>query len=800
MARPKKSKSEAVSNQTSPVANAPTDTDKMKKLAAALSNIKKAHGDGALMRLGDVQRVDIEPISTQCISLDHALGIGGLPKGRVIEIYGPESAGKCQCKDHFISTPNGVFTVEEIFEENNVVLSSQVQVIPRRANLINRNCDIESTTHFTSNGVHPVKKITTRSGRELKTTYNHPHLVMSKTGYSWIWKNTQDIQEGDCLVCMREAPYFGDKEVSDKLAYFLGIMIADGTLDDTRISITNDEEKIKRLSVEMFESLSQKSPNIYPNSENGSENIRLCNKDWVTSFYEEWGLESCVAKDKKITKEIRRLNRNSLREFIKGYVDCECSIDAEKTALDVTSASKNLLVALKNVLLQFGIQSFLKEKVVKNYRENDYYRLTISGFDFWRYYEIIGTNLESRQAKFEEARSMGYTQVQTNHDSIPNVGLVLDDLYNENETNRETNRLMGDYKGENPKVNLTYERLQRILNSQKWENSRALDRLEELQRTNYYYDEVVSVDEHDAIPTFDFAMEHTHSFLAEGAVTHNTTLALHAVSQAQKDGGVVAFVDAEHALDVNYAKCLGVNTDELLISQPDCGEQALEIVDALVQSGSVDAVVIDSVAALVPRAELDGEMGQSHVGLQARLMSQALRKLAAVSAKTKTLVIFINQLREKVGVMFGSNETTPGGRALKFYSSVRIDIRRIGSIKDGEKVIGNRTKAKIVKNKVAPPFKEVEFDIMYGEGISYLGDLIDNAVSLGLVDKAGAWYSYNGARIGQGRANAIEHLKANEIITKEIDDKIRKRLFTKHSVSKTMIEVPEEEDYEEDVA
>ncbi len=251
-----------------------------------------------------------------------------------------------------------------------------------------------------------------------------------------------------------------------------------------------------------------------------------------------------------------------------------------------------------------------------------------------------------------------------------------------------------------------------------------------------------------------------------------TTLALEVVSEIQKTGGAAAFIDAEHALDVNYAHRIGVNTDDLLISQPDTGEQALEIVEILVRSGAVDIVVIDSVAALVPRAEIEGEMGDAHMGLQARLMSQALRKLTAAISKSLTTVIFINQIRQKIGIMFGNPETTTGGNALKFYSSVRLDIRRIASIKDGQEVVGNRTRVKVVKNKLAPPFKEVEFDIIFGEGISKEGDILDVGVDMGIVDKTGTWYSYGDARIGQGRENAKEFLIKHGDIVKEIEDKI----------------------------
>ena len=276
-----------------------------------------------------------------------------------------------------------------------------------------------------------------------------------------------------------------------------------------------------------------------------------------------------------------------------------------------------------------------------------------------------------------------------------------------------------------------------------------------------------------------------------------TTLTLHLIAEAQKRGGICSFVDAEHALDVVYARKLGVKTDDLLVSQPDNGEQALEIADMLVRSGAIDVVVVDSVAALVPKAEIEGEMGDSHVGLQARLMSQALRKLTGTIAKSNTLVVFINQIRMKIGVMFGNPETTTGGNALKFYASVRLDIRRIGAIKQAEKAIGNRTKVKVVKNKLAPPFREVEFDIMYGEGISKEGDILDLAAEANVVEKSGAWFAWKGERIGQGRENAKEFLKANPQIAIEIE----RAVLEKHGINRSadMNATTKAEDKDKDV-
>jgi len=279
-----------------------------------------------------------------------------------------------------------------------------------------------------------------------------------------------------------------------------------------------------------------------------------------------------------------------------------------------------------------------------------------------------------------------------------------------------------------------------------------------------------------------------------------TTMTLHVIAQAQKAGGTCAFVDAEHALDPTYAEKLGVNVDDLLVSQPDTGEQALEITDMLVRSGAVDVLIVDSVAALTPKAEIEGDMGDSHMGLQARLMSQALRKLTANIKRSNTMVIFINQLRMKIGVMFGNPETTTGGNALKFYSSVRLDIRRIGAIKKGDEILGNETRVKVVKNKVAPPFKQVVFDILYGEGVSHEGELIDIGVKEDIVDKAGAWYSYKGERIGQGKDNVRNFLKEHPEIADDIEEQIRTKLLPSKGAAEKPTEVEADDEPEEAIA
>ncbi|MFN2390226.1 MAG: recombinase RecA [Actinomycetota bacterium] len=384
----------------------------------------------------------------------------------------------------------------------------------------------------------------------------------------------------------------------------------------------------------------------------------------------------------------------------------------KSSTVGIASASEQLAREVQLLLFGFGIPATVTAKHNLLY-ERDYWTVTIAPAVVHRFLDEIGFRSARRQAQV--AASFRRPRCDSPFDSIPNLGRY------------------------------TYERVEEIVDA-------------------------------GIQPTFDLALPRTHSFIANGVLSHNTTVSLHVIAEAQKSGGLVAFIDAEHALDPTYAKALGVDTDGLLVSQPDTGEQALEIADTLVRSGAMDVIVVDSVAALVPRAEIEGEMGDTHVGLQARLMSQALRKLAGNVNRSRTILIFINQLREKIGVMFGSPETTPGGRALKFYSSVRLDVRRIDALKDGAEVVGSRVRVKVVKNKVSAPFKKAEFDIQYGYGISKEGSLLDVAIDNGIVRKSGAWFIYGDDQLGQGRENAKTFLADNADIAAEIELKIKEKL------------------------
>jgi recombination protein RecA len=490
---------------------------------------------------------------------------------------------------------------------------------------------------------------------------------------------------------------------------------------------------------------------------------------------ERYGLDYVTAVGKCVPHVVRTAGVKAQRSFLSALFEGDGWIDPTST-VGFASASQQLASEVQLLLYGLGIPATLSASFNKDY-ERDYWTVTVNPSAAGRFLEEVGFRSERRRGQVE--RNFRESTRNPQFENVPNLADLIRDLRDGVGGDRDFDRVAGDLFRQNMNLSASRSRIEAII---EWSSERAdsmspsgaafLEYLRELAEARYTYEEVVAVEDAGLEPTFDLAMPTTHSFLANGVLSHNTTLALHVVAEAQRNGGVAAFIDAEHALDPIYAKALGVDVDELLISQPDTGEQALEITDMLIRSGALDVVVVDSVAALVPRAELEGDMGDSHVGLQARLMSQALRKLAGTINRSDTTAVFINQLREKIGVMFGSPETTPGGRALKFYSSVRIDVRRIESIKQGTDNVGNRVRAKIVKNKVAPPFRLAEFDIMFGEGISREGSLLDIAVEQGIVKKAGAWYTYDGDQLGQGREKAKVFLRENPEIAVQLQDRV----------------------------
>nr|WP_328807098.1 recombinase RecA [Nocardiopsis coralli] len=756
--------------------------DRDKALDTALAQIERQFGKGSVMRLGDDDRPPIESIPTGAIALDAALGIGGIPKGRVVEVYGPESSGKCLTADTHVWTDRGMETIAELFERagQSATCTSRVTEIREQGiRVVNERGELETVAALTHNNRKPVLRLTTASGRRLSVTHNHPLRVVNDAGFI-VWRKAGELNEGDTLVSAR----FGANEaalgsgLSEDEAVFLGYLVAEGTLgSETSMRFTNGDDEVGREFTSIATWLFDTEVKTYQGN-NCTEYV-LPGKKLREHVAERYGLDLVGSAGKSIPAVIRTGGDKIQRAFLSALFEGDGWIDTSST-VGLASASEQLARDVQHLLYGLGIPASLYTKYNPEY-ERDYWTVSVNPSLAHRFLSEIGFRSQRRAAQVEANFRLSSRSPQC--ENIPNLGGLIRSLRDSFGGDRDFDRIAGDLFSKDGVLPCSRNRLVEII---EWADSREqkpsasaeaiLAHLRELLTLPYTYEAITAIEDAGKQPTFDLVLPETHSFVANGVLSHNTTVALHAVASAQKQGGIAAFVDAEHALDPTYAAKIGVNTDDLLLSQPDTGEQALEIVDMLIRSGAISIIVIDSVAALVPRAEIEGEMGDSHVGLQARLMSQALRKIAGALSSTGTTAVFINQLREKVGVMFGSPETTTGGRALKFYSSVRLDVRRIETLKDGTDAVGNRTRVKVVKNKVAPPFKQAEFDILYGVGISRQGSLIDLGVEHGIVRKSGAWFTYDGTQLGQGKENARNFLRENEDVANEVEKKIKEKM------------------------
>lgn len=613
--------------------------DRKKALETALAKIKKDYGEDSVSLFGDKPLADLEVIPTGSLSLDIALGVGGYPKGRIIETWGPEASGKCLTKDTMIWTQRGLETIEEVFNYFGHEADNKVQVTDVSAEnfkIVNENGELERLDALTHNGEQEVLRVTLTNGQTITGTRNHPVRVFVEGGTT-AWKNLEDLESYEDLVV-----------TASHLRIPQGLICSDLTIEEGHLCGDTAVDEVPRM-------------------------VRLASAEVRKAF-----LASLFRGDAEVREN--------------GHIILFCP-------------TERLARETQQLLLGFGIAS-----------------------------DIADLNTNPKTGETPYAVNLDYVAA---HQFVNKIGL------------RSAVQRKAWDAWQDKHVDLsTYE--------------------DELVTEG-----VFSVENLGLQPTFDVALGTTHSFISNGIISHNTTLALHAIAECQKQGGTAAFIDAEHALDPVYATNLGVDMDSVIFSQPANGEEALNIVETLASSGGVDLIVVDSVAALIPKAELDGDVGDQKLGLQARMMSQAMRKLTSVVSKQNTVVMFINQLRMKIGVMFGSPETTTGGNALKYYASQRLDIRRIGSIKENDKQVGGKTRVKVVKNKVAPPFREVEFDIRFGVGIDSTAEIVDLAVEAGLMEKSGSWYSYLGERIGQGREKVIELVDSDESLRDALTAKIR---------------------------
>jgi recombination protein RecA len=1121
-----------------------------KALDMALGQIEKQFGKGAIMRMGEEAKVRVASIPTGALSLDLALGIGGLPRGRVIEIYGPESSGKCQTAGTYVWSDHGLETVEELFARVGQPASCTSRVTDVRdhgVRLVNEEAKLELMAAVTHNNRKPVWRIELESGRHVEATANHPFRVLNERGRI-VWRTVKDLEEGDVMVSalFGAETATGGSDLSEDEAVLLGYLVAEGTLGHAnrhKVAFTNahDDDVLAEYR-ELMEHVLDVDPvriQTYGGKEHHVHDTAVRRR-----LADDYGLAYAGSAAKEIPHCVRTAGAKVQRAFLSALYEGDGWIE-KGPEVGYTSASRTLAEQVQLLLFGLGVPCSLRTRHDASL-DRDYHTVLVPPGSVARFLEQVGFRSARRAEQVE--RHLRESRPVTFLEGVPYLADLLRDLRDALGGDRELDRIIRDVTRTDltswgdGSIDCSPTRLIRVL---KWIESRhvpasakpLVTQLHELAARPLTYERVTKIEAAGEQPTFDVMVPGTHSFLANGVLSHNTTVALHAIAEAQKAGGIAAFIDAEHALDPNYAAALGVDVEALLVSQPDTGEQALEITDMLVRSGAVDMIVVDSVAALTPRAEIEGEMGDTHVGLQARLMSQALRKLAGTLHKSKTSAIFINQLREKIGVMFGcfsyethvtladgtqekigkivnqrmdvevlsydaesgrvvprrvvnwfdngpteeflqftvargggngraqfaatanhqiqtpggwreaqellpgdrvmqavphhlsgfqwevllgslmgdgslspsrsghgarfryghgeaqvayaewkaslfanincsrstndegavfydlqplpelaelreavhvgdrkvlsydylkrltplslalwymddggfqirakgvqertkdgsgraeicisafdegsqgrlvdylrdewglepslvhkagqatlvfgkeatarlhelvapyvhpsmdykllprfrgqfdvepvfepmrrelapmpvlsierrpprgrvthrfdievegthnyfvdgvmvhnSPETTPGGRALKFYSSVRLDVRRIESLKDGTDVVGNRVRVKVVKNKVAPPFKQAEFDIMYGEGISKEGSILDIGVDEGIVKKAGAWYTYEGEQLGQGRENAKTFLKEHTEIAEEIYKRVTEQL------------------------
>ncbi|MBW3661856.1 MAG: intein-containing recombinase RecA [Actinobacteria bacterium] len=643
-----------------------SDVDKKKALEVALGQIEKQFGKGSLMKLGDDAAIPVAAIPTGALALDLALGIGGLPRGRVVEIYGPESSGKCIPAGTYVWSDHGLETIEELFArvgQPTSCTSRVTDVSDHGVRLVNEEGELEPMAAVTHNDRQPVWRVQLQSGRHVMATANHPLRLMNERGQI-VWRTVEELQLGDVLVSALfgadESP--GTSRLTEDEALLLGYLVAEGSLGESSrhvVEFINAHDpdvsaEYIRLLRDVF-GVERDRVTIQ-----GGTHHRVFDTRLRRRLHDEYGLDFTKSAGKTIPHRVRTGGPKIQRAFLSALYEGDGWIE-KGPEVGLTTASRELAEQVQLLLYGLGIPASLNAKFNRNY-ERDYHTVLVSPGAVLRFLDLVG--FRSKRREEQVRRYLRQPRDFTQFENVPHVADLVRDLRDAMGGDREFDRLAGDLFRRNltsrpdGAIDCSPTRLDAIVD---WAERRfvpgpalpILAQLRELLRHRYTYERIVAIEEAGEQPTFDVVVPKTHSFLANGVLSHNTSVALHVIAEAQKLGGIAAFIDAEHALDPVYARAIGVDIDEMLVSQPDTGEQALEITDMLVRSGAVDIIVVDSVAALVPRAEIEGEMGDTHVGLQARLMSQALRKLAGSIKKSNTCTVFINQLREKVGVMFG---------------------------------------------------------------------------------------------------------------------------------------------------
>jgi len=751
------------------------DYDNIDKMCSTFNDF---YGEGAAT---DANYSHSEYIPTEILPLDLMIPYGGIPQGRVVMLKAPEGAGKCLHKDTYCLTDKGIQTVEEIFVENGVKLEQKEIFVEKEILLANEDNNLERVSHFYSNGKEDVVKVISSNGQEIVGTPNHPIRVIHKGMI--VWKKLKDITTEDYVVISRNTKQFGKKN-SPRLATLLGYLIADGYLGSKNlIGFTNNDEEILQEFEDLVSDYIPKELAKYPRG--NTVETSIYSKKLRTLFFNKYGIDYVLAKNKTVPKLVRLGNRKTQINFIRAYMELESSINTNKGVIEVTSASKKLLEEIQLMLLNMGVISVLSAKKVKNYPNNDYWRILISGVEVDKYLNIIGYKTKKRLLVVNKLRLV---ERNTNIDSIPKLATLLEVLDNCRLSNKKsTTRIIYDYKKGNAAV--TYSRLKLIIDEYNQQQltkkgKKIVQYLVNLYQKGYFYSKVNKIS-HSRDFTYDFTLPNTHTFISNGFISHNTSLLLHIIGAFQRskilnNRETSGYSDCEFRFDKSYANLCGTSTKpgEVRLLHGLWGEANLEMAEHLMRSGKLKILGVDSVPALVPREEVEGAMDDAQVGLQARMIGKALRKLIPVAYSTGTTIIFTNQIREKIGVTWGSNESLPGGRSLRHYSDLILDIRKVDTftknptIRNKVRTIkyGQRCKIKIAKG-LGGEGRECFVNLYYGQGINEYANIVDIVEDYGIFKKSGQTYMRNKEKIGTyntAMKKLEEDSKFKEEIIKEI--------------------------------
>lgn len=765
-------------------------SEEVKSIDSYISGLKKKFGNTSICRLGSEEKMmDVKFRSSGSLQVDLATG-GGLAKSRLIEFMGSEASGKCITGDTYVLTSTGYKTIHDILDELNITKMVKPHAIELKYPLINRYGEIEHTSHITLNGKRKLIKVVTDRGTELKVTSNHPLLVLDILRVM-VWKRACDLNTGDIIISRKGDMASSGKElISDTEAYLLGMLVADGHFGEYRLQFTNDNEYLKDYfmsNIGKLKHLEGIAIKQYNNNEKGSIDYHLSSKEFIPKFYDYYGLVSGKAKDKYVPNIVLDSSIETQVAFIRGYMDCESYV-SKKYDIDVISASNKLIRQIQVMLKNIGITSKVRNKVVKGYEQNTYTRLTINT-DFIEYVTNIGSALSE-----SVVNKVAPHVIKSK--SIPNIKELVALYYastDANDRSRSACQFVTDIRS--GKCDCTINKLTELLKLNGDTQLKIL--LEQLIDPHIGFERVTTTEELPHEMTYDFVMPNTHSFIAEGIVNHNTSLACLAIAEAQisEPDKENAIIDIEQAFNIEWAKTLGVDTDKLYISQPDTyAEKIFELIEDLIASDRFAFIVVDSVAGLVTKDEFEETNWDkaSRVGGTSGLMTKAMRRLinTGLLNRSDTTVIFINQLRDKIGgfSMYGPSTDTPCGRALKHNGTQRLEVKKGELFTKGsgsnKEVLGNKIKIKVVKNKVAPPYKTAELDLFYSTGVDRIKELVDVAKAINVLNGT-SWLTIINPSTGEvlkdkkgeefkfhGTVKAIEAIKEDVTAGGELYDTI----------------------------